>query len=149
MVNLGNDWDEPINEEIPETDDDLCRALWLSVILQALLDARSKSAKPCYRKSRQEAREWFGLEGEQEVDDFAFTCELAGIDPIKMKKVVLRILSDETASVDFRCLKKVGMPNRACTESRPSYFRRIKMRKLRKERQLAAEDDSSANACTG
>ena len=62
MTILSNDWDEPFEGEIPETDADLCRAMWIAVILQALLDAKSNSLKKCLQKKRAEAREWLGLD---------------------------------------------------------------------------------------
>ena len=136
MENLINNLDEPINEEIPETDDDLCRAMWISVILQAVLDAKSKSNKSCLQKQRQRARDWLGLDGHEEIDDYRFVCELAGIDINKMNRVVERVIAEEGAPLDFRCLKKAQMPNRT-GELRTRYFRRLKKRRIRQAHNLA------------
>jgi hypothetical protein len=139
MKNSGNNLDDPIEEEISETDDDLCRAMWISVILQAVLDAKSKSNKKCLQKQRQRAREWLGLDGHEDIDDYRLVCELAGIDIDKMNHVVTRVIAEEGAPLDFRCLKKAQMPNRT-GELRSRYFRRLEKRRIRRAHALAEEE---------
>ncbi|WP_411845695.1 hypothetical protein AAFN60_18950 [Roseibacillus persicicus] len=139
MENFINNIDDPVGEEISETDDDLCRAMWISVILQAVLDAKSKSNKKCLQKQRERAREWLGLDGHEDVDDYRLVCELAGIDIDKMNHVVNRVIAEEGAPLDFRCLKKAQMPNRT-GELRARYFRRLEKRRIRKAHSLAEEE---------
>jgi len=54
-------------------------ALWLQVILQALIDAQCGSSKPEYKRARAEAIAWFSLQNE----DFREVCALAALDPYK------------------------------------------------------------------
>ena len=143
MTILSNDWDEPFEGEIPETDADLCRAMWIAVILQALLDAKSNSLKKCLQKKRAEAREWLGLDGKQDSEDYKYVCDLAGIDIVKMNRVIQRVLANEGEPLDFRCLKKARISNRG-GEQRSSYFRHLKRRKIRRVRARKEENSQQA-----
>jgi hypothetical protein len=58
------------------------KALWQSVILQALLDAVNGSRKSAMRRVRAEAVAWFSLDNE----DFAEVCHLAGFHPQRVLK---------------------------------------------------------------
>ena len=51
------------------------RSLWRAVILQAVLDAKSKSLRPEYTRARRMALAWFG------TSDFNDVCDLADWDP--------------------------------------------------------------------
>ena len=86
-----------------EIEPDICRALWLSVIVQAIGDAKSRSKKPHLIKNRAEACSWFAQE--DEGSDFAQTCELAGVSPADIRRVFRNVRKGEKA-VDFRALKK-------------------------------------------
>ena len=143
----------PLEEEtrpalpVDETDDDLCRALWLSVILQALTDARSKSAKRCKKLDRLRALQW--IAGADDPDsDFARVCEFAGVDRLKMKRRIDSILAESSESVDFRVLKKMKQEQRSW-EDRSKFLRRTQRRKERLLRKRLAEakrlDDAEAD----
>lgn len=92
-------WEDPM----------LCRALWLSVIAQALIDARSKSRKLCNRKERARARAWLGESGRD--SDFEIACDLAGVNPADVRAMLKRIRRGEK-TVDFRCLRKPKLIDR-------------------------------------
>ncbi|MFD0894751.1 hypothetical protein KBB96_04960 [Luteolibacter ambystomatis] len=115
------------NEELPErkvapiqeTEEDLCRALWLAVAIQALIDASGKGGNSAYQT---QAREWLLGKGGI-TSDFAAVCDLAGIDFAKTRRRFTKVLKGETESIDFRCTKKAHLRNRS-QESRKRYFRR-------------------------
>ena len=86
-----------------EIEPDICRAIWLSVIVQALLDAKNRSKKPHLRKARAEALSWFAQPNEN--SDFAEVCEMAGVCPADVRRVFRNMRKGEKA-VDFRALKK-------------------------------------------
>ncbi len=122
-------------EETPidETDDDLCRALWIAVAIQAIIDASSKSRKKCAIKEKSRALQWLS-DNADEDSDLAWVCDLAGIDFRELRKRFKKTLSNPDESIDFRCLKKSGIENRGA-ESRKRYFARArKNARLRKER---------------
>ena len=79
---------------IPEGDDDLCRALWLSVIIQAVNDAKSNRSRPCYKKDRLCALKWIKGTRDNDREDFEEVCELAGVDPIKLRRIIDKALAD-------------------------------------------------------
>lgn len=104
---------------VQETEEDLCRALWLAVAIQALIDASGKGGNPAYQA---QAREW--LKGKGGItSDFASVCDLAGIDFEKTRKRFSEVLKGESESIDFRSTKKAHLRNRS-QESRKRYFRR-------------------------
>ena len=122
-------------EETPidETDDDLCRALWIAVAIQAIIDASSNSRKKCAIKDRSSALQWLS-DNADEDSDLAWVCDLAGIDFRELRKRFKRTRSNPNESIDFRCLKKAGVENRG-VESRKRYFARSrKNARLRRER---------------
>ncbi|MDF1816415.1 MAG: hypothetical protein P1V20_29715 [Verrucomicrobiales bacterium] len=102
-------------EDPNETDDGawgdpmLCRALWLAVIVQALVDARSQSKKLCNRKERAAAKAWLAQSGPE--SDFEITCDLAGVRPEDVRAVFKRTRRGEK-TVDFRCLRKPKLTDR-------------------------------------
>ena len=102
---------EDREDEIREAWDDpmLCRALWLSVIAQAMVDAKSKASKPEERRARCEALAWFGQHAED--SDFVETCDLAGVCPKEVREILKKVRRGER-KVDFRCLRKVKLTNR-------------------------------------
>lgn len=120
---------------VQETEEDLCRALWLAVAIQALIDATGKGGNPVYQA---QAREW--LLGKGNIgSDFASVCDLAGIDFEKTRTRFAQVMRGESESIDFRCAKKAHLHNR-CQESRKRYLSRIarnaRLRKHQKPRIL-------------
>jgi len=115
------------NEELPErkvapvqeTEEDLCRALWLAVAIQALNDASGKGRNPDHQA---EAREWL-LDERGITSDVATVCDLADIDLEKTRQRFAKVMKGETESIDFRCMKKADLKNRS-REGRKRYFRR-------------------------
>lgn len=127
-----NDDDFERGQPIEEGDEDLCRAVWLAVIVQALLDA---TGAPRNEWDKLESLRW--LEGRHcDTSDFAAVCDLAGIDFAKAGRFVTKVLEGKLDCIDFRCTKKAHLRNRS-QESRKRYFRRAdKNAKQRRERQL-------------
>lgn len=122
-------------EETPidETEDDLCRALWIAVAIQAVIDASSKSRKKSAIKEKSLALQWLSDNADDE-SDLAWVCDLAGIDFRELRKRFKKSLRNPAESIDFRCLKKAGIENRGA-ESRKRYFARArKNARLRQER---------------
>ena len=130
-------------EETPidETDDDLCRALWIAIAIQAIIDASSKSRKKCAIKEKSSALQWLS-DSADEDSDLAWVCDLAGIDFRQLRKRFKKSLRNTAESIDFRCLKKSGIDNQG-TESRKRYFARArKNARLRQER-TATQSEST------
>jgi hypothetical protein len=127
---------------IDETETDLCRALWIAVAIQAIIDASSKSRKKSAIKARSEALQWLGDQADEE-SDLALICDLAGLDFRMLRKRFKQALRNPADSIDFRCLKKAGIENRG-TESRKRYFARArKNERIRRERQLKQNEAGS------
>ena len=129
MDNSNEDFEPFFEATIAETDDDLCRSLWLSVILQMIIDARTESRKPPNIRRREEALEWLDAEDDQ-GSDFAMICDLAGIDFELMRRKAWRIVRNGTELLDFRCLRKPQIHNRA-GECRTKFLRRTRRRHQR------------------
>ena len=132
MINEG---DLKTRKETPidETEEDLCRALWLAVAIQAIIDATSKSRKKSAIKNKSQALLWLADNADDE-SDLALICDLAGIDFRMLRKKFKQVLRNPSDSIDFRCLKKAGIDNRG-TESRKRYFTRVrKNARLKQER---------------
>lgn len=131
---------------IDETEDDLCRALWIAVAIQAIIDASSKSRKKSAIKERSRALQWLSDNSDEE-SDLAWVCDLAGIDFRELRKRFKKSLRNPNESIDFRCLKKAGIDNRG-TESRKRYFARArKNARLRQERTATqTESDKQVHA---
>ncbi|MES2659476.1 MAG: hypothetical protein V4689_12730 [Verrucomicrobiota bacterium] len=127
-------------EPIQKTEEDLCRALWLAVAVQGLIDASGKGGNSI---DQARAQRWLvgrgGITG-----DFATVCDLAGIDPERTKKRFDKILRGDVEQIDFRCMKKAFLKNRS-EESRKRFFRRAeKNARLRRERNSSMKDSVSA-----
>ena len=88
----------------------LCRALWLSVIAQALVDAKSKSRKLTNLRNRSRALAWFN-DSLEEGSDFEFVCDLAGVRPGDVRRI-LKSMREGKKTVDFRCLRKPKLIDR-------------------------------------
>jgi len=128
-------YDERPETPIAETEEDLCRALWLAVAIQAIIDASSKSRKKSAIKEKSQALQWLADNADEE-SDLALVCDLAGIDFKILRKKFKEVLRNPSDSIDFRCLKKAGVGNRGA-ESRKRYFARVrKNARLKQERNL-------------
>lgn len=142
---MTNEGDFKTRKETPidETEEDLCRALWLAVAIQAIIDATSKSRKKSAIKEKSQALQWLADNADEE-SDLALICDLAGIDFRMLRKKFKQVLRNPSDSIDFRCLKKAGIDNRGA-ESRKRYFARVrKNARLKQERDLIkSEEDSS------
>jgi len=103
-------------EIIEQGDEDICRTLWLSVIVQSLGDALTKSNKPPFKKNRREALEWFAAE-EGEGSDFATVCNLAGLDFRLTQERISQFLNHELEAIDFRCIRKCKRPTHISTKT--------------------------------
>ncbi len=112
---------------IDETETDLCRALWIAVAFQAIIDATSKSRKKPAIKDRSQALQWLADYSDEE-SDMALVCDLAGIDFRLLRKKFKQVLHDPHHSIDFRCLKKSGIDNSE-SEPRKRYFARARKNK--------------------
>ena len=119
-------------EPIQETEEDLCRALWLAVTVQALIDASGKGGNHI---DQARAKEWFAGRGGI-GSDFTTVCDLAGIDPDRTQKRFREILRGNAGQIDFRCMKKAYLKNR----NRKRFFRKAeKNARLRREKILRFE----------
>lgn len=140
-----NDLDEPRYPPIQETEEPACRELYLSVIIQHILDAKGKRGS---KKDQAEALEWLKAE-EGEKSGFAEVCMLANLDFEKTRKRCLELLKDERGSVDFRCLKKPALQNRSKSEKRTAYYRRVGrneiIRRARQKHSLSAKNRLHGN----
>ncbi len=65
------------------------QALWRAVILQALEDAASNSAKVSERYHKTQALHWLNGTGK----DFVLVCDYAGLDPEVIRKKIKQALS--------------------------------------------------------
>ncbi len=128
---------------IDETDDDLCRALWIAVAIQAIIDATSNSRKKTAIKDRSQALLWLADHADEE-SDLEMVCDLAGIDFKILRKKFKQVLHDPNYSIDFRCLKKSGIASREI-EPRKRYFARARKNERLKQKRLKElhEPDSS------
>lgn len=124
--------DERETQPIDETETDLCRALWVSTALQAVVDARSESKKRSLRKAKADALTWLQAE-EGDESEFAIVCDLAGIDYKMARSRLLEIVKSREETADFRCIRKALQSNKGM-ELRSSYFKRMK--RLETKRQL-------------
>lgn len=119
---------------IDETETDLCRALWIAVAFQAIIDATSKSRKKPAIKDRSKALAWLA-DNADEKSDLALVCDLANIDFKMLRKKFKQVLRNPSDSIDFRCLKKSGLECRE-TESRKRYFARARKNERIKQARL-------------
>jgi hypothetical protein len=124
-----SDYFKPLGTLIDETEADLARCVWISVILLAVNDARGKG---CNAHDRASAVAWLEARGGIR-SEFATVCSLAGLDFEQMKTRVQTALSDPAYFVDFRCAMKRLRPAKI-QETRGHYFRRNE-RGARKRRQ--------------
>ncbi|MGJ8641390.1 MAG: hypothetical protein ACSHYA_18520 [Opitutaceae bacterium] len=129
MNELTNMDEAPRFAPVDETELDLCHALWTAVALQAVQDARSKSAKPTMKRIRESAQSWLHAEGE-ELSDLEMVCEFAGIDAKQAQKRLIEI-SEGDESLDFRCLKKSSNKNKG-QETRSKYLKRVRYQKAQR-----------------
>ncbi|MCB1095326.1 MAG: hypothetical protein KDN22_07070 [Verrucomicrobiae bacterium] len=84
--------------------EEACRALWLSVLLQQVTDATSQSGKRKNRRYRVRATAWLAdLDGSPDFDN---VCDLAGLDATVMRKKIKAMLHDPQRKPDFRVLRK-------------------------------------------
>ena len=122
-------------QPIDECDTDLCRSLWVSAAMQAVIDARSNSKKKPIIKAKEEALEWLQAK-EEEESDFAFVCSLAGLDYKKAQSRLLEIVNNPEETADFRCIRKALHDNKGM-ELRSKYLKRIRKQEDRRQIQKA------------
>ena len=91
---------------IPPGDDDLCRALWLSVLVQAVVDAKSQRSRSCFKRYQDRALDWINGSTGDEDRDFIEVCNLAGVDSKEMRRLISEALESESDNFNFRCLMK-------------------------------------------
>jgi hypothetical protein len=117
---------------IEQCDEDLCRTMWIAVILQAIIDAGGKS---CNRLEQAKAREW--LEGRGGIfSEFAAICELAGLDFQKTRTRCSHLIRGEGEALDFRCMKKPLVHNRMKEDPKRYYQRVARTARLRREKNM-------------
>ena len=76
---------------VPTTnDDDACRRIWASVIIQALIDATAQPRNPSGQVFKAQARAWFVAEHGTTAQDFEEACLHANMDPIRVRNFLLR-----------------------------------------------------------
>ena len=109
---------------IDGSETELCRAIWVSVCVQAVVDARSETKDPKLKTVRADALKWLRAE-EEENSDLAEVCSLAGLNFQQTRTRLLDLATKDDRFLDFRCLKKTLMCNRG-NESRSTYFKRLR-----------------------
>jgi len=124
--------------EIEEGDEDLCRALWISVIVQAFIDAGGKSTKARNIREQQQAMTWLSS---GEGSDFATVCDLAGVGFRTTQRRLFELLDSERETLDFRCLTKSWGKSQS-VESRARFFQRAR-RNARNRQEAFAKTNSS------
>ena len=114
---------------VDEAEGDVCKLMWLSVIMQALSDALSTSDNYPFKQRRDDALEWFSAE-EGSGSDFATVCTLAGVDFKMTKERIGMFITGELSAIDFRCFRKGNFDDQP-TESRNGFFKRIREKEMR------------------
>lgn len=122
-MNLTKNQRQSFFEAIQDGDEELCRALWLGVILQAILDAKGRFGNIV---TRSQARIWLEAR-EDSQSDFAAVCSLAGVDFEKTRKRCMELLNDRNSPIDFRAMKRDKDKNRT-VNNRKRYFNRARKR---------------------
>lgn len=75
---------EPQNEIHEDAEMRACKALWKAVLLQQVMDAKSRSGKAEKRHYRHAAEHWLF----DDKRDFNMVCELAGLDPASTRRKI-------------------------------------------------------------
>jgi len=122
---------------VDESETELCKALWVSVALQAVVDARSNSNKAKMQYYKRQALIWLKAR-EGEDSEFATVCNLAGLDFDKTRRRLLRVVQSQHETADFRCIKKALLENRGL-ELRSKYLKRIRKQEKARESQRAKQ----------
>ncbi len=81
------------------------RVLWLHVTAQAVIDAASKN-----KAIKREIAEWV------EHEDFEIVCGSAGVDPVIIKALILKILRDRNRKRAFQLAMKFRFSVRSFIE---------------------------------
>lgn len=123
-------------QPIEEGEEHLCRALWISVVVQAFIDAGGNGSAKGDPRDRQAALAW--LESASEKGDFAFVCDLAGLDFRATRRRLQNITASKFESVDFRCLTKAWGKTKAI-ESRARFFNRARKNALSRQQAFLME----------
>ena len=140
IMNLETDETNGITKDIDKTDNDLCRALWISVIVQAMIDIGARATTIENKRRRSDVLKWLGQDPEA-IDDFETVCSLAGLEPSAIRKIMRDILRGKGPSIDFRATKRALAKNRG-QEDRKRYFRRA--RKNQQNRLIAKSENLKA-----
>ena len=129
------------SKPIDETDNDLCRALWISVIVQAMIDIGLRSRHHKNHSDRSDVLQWLASDFE-EPNDFDTVCSLAGVESSEIRKVMKEILRGRTSNIDFRATKKALTKNRE-QEDRKRYFRRARKNQQNRLKKPSLQFDSN------
>lgn len=122
-------------QPIDDCDTDLCVTLWVSAVLQAVIDARSNSKKKYLQTTKAEALEWLEAK-EGDSSDFAYVCDLAGINYKAAQVRLLEIVNNPDETADFRCIRKAMQDNKGL-ELRSKYLKRIRSQEDKRQIQRA------------
>ena len=129
------DIDQPKNyPPIDESENDLCRALWIQVLIQVALDAISANKKPTHAHYKKSALEWIYAEDA----DFKLICELAELEACVAKKLLRDIVEGNREHIDFRAIRKERLDNRGM-QLRTSYLKRMYRQKMQRLTQKELE----------
>ncbi|MEM6823013.1 MAG: hypothetical protein AAF558_13870 [Verrucomicrobiota bacterium] len=78
-------------------------SLWRAVLVQVIIDAKTKAKCREQRKAKAEALAW--LSQPEEGSDFALICDLAGLSPSATRKAVKQIMRGDR-KISFSCMRK-------------------------------------------
>ena len=93
-----------MGKTIEPIDDGNCRALWMAVIAQQVIDARSTCSNTDYQRRRQAALDW--LADTDPNSDFYNACDLADLDREYVSMRVRFYLNNPDEKIDFRTARK-------------------------------------------
>ena len=129
---------------IDESETELCRAIWVSVCVQAVVDARSATKDPKLKTVQADALKWLQAE-EEENSDLAEVCSLAGLNFQQTRTRLLDLATKDDRFLDFRCLKKALLCNRG-NEPRSTYFKRLRKQERYRNIRRATKDSIQSQA---
>ena len=95
--------DETPYDDVNDSDEGY-RSIWISTIIQALIDAVSVDKDPTIQKARREAIAW--ISQPERDSDFATVCELANIEPKVVKNLLEAVQNGRVKRTNFRWWKR-------------------------------------------
>lgn len=97
-----------------DNDDDYThRRLWASVIIQALIDATSKTSTTAAKVNRSRAHNWFTTESGTTAQNFEAVCLAADLEPTIVRKFYLSYKGEPLTTRDLVRLRDKRLKEQA------------------------------------